>query len=165
MKNLLFVVWCSLTTVVFAQTETLTKEKITLEFFPKSGLTLVESDGELGHPEIRNSKDMVVIQYNKHHAENPEVSDDEFHESLMFEVPAAWNSFVFRKKIKQSKAIYQMGCFCVERGYYEVQEGVITGKKLSNGNYYITADVSIVFKNGTKKTIKFKGEFKSVHAN
>jgi hypothetical protein len=81
----------------------------------------------------------------------------------LFEVDSSWNKFVFKKKIAMSKATYQLGCFCIGRGYHIIDGGFIKGRKLTNGNYLIEADVFIKYDNGVKKKIKFKGEFKAVN--
>ncbi len=150
------------TNVVWAQTDKLNPEKKIMEFFPASSLVITNTNGTL-YPEIK-SGDKVVFQFTRQAAENPMVSDDEMTESLVFEADANWKTFEYRKKILLSKATYQLGCFCAERGYFTVTGGYIKGKKLANGNYSIEANVSVTFKNGTKKIFKFKGEFKAVHA-
>ena len=148
--------------LAWAQTDKLNPEKKTMEFFPASSLVITNTNGTI-YPEIK-SGDKVVFQFTRQAAENPMVSDDEMTESLVFEADANWKTFEYRKKILLSKATYQLGCFCAERGYFTVTGGYIKGKKLANGNYLIDANVSITFKNGTKKSFKFKGTFNPVHA-
>jgi hypothetical protein len=162
MKKLLVTFCTILSLSAFAQTDTLTLEKITREFFPHQTIELKTNEGRVV-PEMK-AGDKVVFQYSKQSAENPMVSDDEMFESVLFEANAEWNSFEYRKKMALSKATYQLGCFCVERGYFEIKKGYIKGKKLRNGNYFIEANVTFTFKNGQSKSIKFKGEFKAVHA-
>jgi hypothetical protein len=159
----LFVTFCTILSLnAFAQTDTLTPEKITREFFLHQTIELKTNEGRVV-PEMK-AGDKVVFQYSKQSSENPMVSDDEMFESVLFEANAEWNSFEYRKKMALSKATYQLGCFCVERGYFEIKKGYIKGKKLRNGTYLIEANVTFTFKNGQSKSIKFKGEFKAVHA-
>ena len=162
MKKLLVMFGTLLSLSALAQTDKLNPEKITREFFLQKTIELKGNEGTV-FPEMK-AGDKVVFQYSKQSAENPMVSDDEMFESVLFEANAEWNSFEFRKKMVLSKATYQLGCFCVERGYFEIKSGYIKGKKLRNGNYFIEANVAFTFKNGQSKSIKFKGEFKVVHA-
>ncbi|MBP9185833.1 MAG: hypothetical protein KBE91_02000 [Bacteroidia bacterium] len=162
MKNLFLIFTLFFGTVLFAQQDSINPERVTYEFYKAKTIIHINNEGSV-YPEIKDGN-MVVFQYNKHHAENPMISDDELHESLMFEVDSTWRNFVFKKKMALSKATYQLGCFCIGRGYHIIDGGTIRGKKLANGNYYITADVYIKFETGVKKKIKFKGEFKPVNA-
>jgi len=154
----MFVVLCLFLWQASALQENLNPEKIERLVFSSKTIELLDNEGNLV-PQMKPGN-MVVLQYSKQHAEDPNMSDDELHESVLFEVNPAWNSFVYRKKIALSKATYQLGCFCAERGYYRITGGFIRGKKLANGKYYIQADVSFTFKNGVTKKIKFSGEFK-----
>lgn len=159
MKYTLSVFTVFISLLLTAQGDKMNPEKITNVFFKNKTINLVgaQSDRSL-YPDMK-AGNMVVFHYTKKHAENPDMSDDEMSESVMFEVDASWNNFIFMKKLPMSKATYNLGCFCVERGYFNITGGYIKGKKLANGNYYIEADATITYNNGNKKAIKFKGEF------
>ncbi len=161
MKNLLLIVSLLTGTFVFAQNDSINPERITYEYFSAKSINIKNNEGSI-YPEMV-SGNKIVFQYSKQHAERPAISDDEMYESILFEVDSSWNKFVFKKKIAMSKATYQLGCFCIGRGYHIIDGGFIKGRKLTNGNYLIEADVFIKYDNGVKKKIKFKGEFKAVN--
>lgn len=159
MKYILSIVIVLASLNLFAQNEETNPEKITYVFFKNKTINLVGNQADRSlYPDMKEGK-KVVFHYTKRHAESPAMSDDEVSESVLFEVDATWNSFVFMKKLPMSKATYNLSCFCVERGYFDITGGYIKGKKLANGNYQIEADATITFNNGTKKTVQFKGEF------
>ncbi len=162
MKNLLLTISLFATTLVFAQNDSINPERITYEFFSGKSIDIKKNEGSI-YPEMI-SGDKIVFQYSKQHAERPAISDDEMYESLLFEVDSTWKKFTFKKKMALSKATYQLGCFCIGRGYHIIDGGYIKGRKLTNGNYLIEADVFIKYETGVKKKIKFKGEFKAVNA-
>lgn len=164
MKKLLFVLICLVSVDLPAQEDKLNPEKSTFVFFRDKTILLSGTQAERSlYPEMKEGS-KVVFHYTKQHAEDPAMSDDEMTESVMFEVDASWNSFIFIKKLPMSKATYHLGCFCAERGYFNITGGYIKGKKLANGNYLIEADASITFNNGVKKAIRFKGEFSPANA-
>ena len=163
MRNIILIITLFISTALFAQRDSINPETVKYEFFTAKNINLLNNEGSI-YPEVKDGN-MVVFQYSKRHAENPMISDDEMYESLVFEVDSTWRNFVFKKKMALSKATYQLGCFCIGRGYHIIDGGTIRGKKLANGNYYITADVYIKFETGVKKKIKFKGEFKPIDAN
>lgn len=147
---------------VQAQTDSITPARISYEFFGNKTLNISLNEKKI-YPEMKDGK-MVVFQYSKQHAENPEISDDELYESVQFEVDPTWNNFIFRKKLDLCKPVYNFSCFCIGRGYYKPVSGYIKGKKLPNGNYLIEGDLTIKYETGTTKKVTFKGEFKPVHA-
>lgn len=164
MKKILFIVAlvCSFRLAAQEEQDTLTPEQVTYEYFTGQTIELKDNEGRV-YPEMK-AGDKLVFQYSKRSAENPRISDDEMYESVVFEVDSSWKSFTFRKKIAQSKATYNLGCFCIGRGYYKVNRGTIKGRKLSNGNFYVEADLTVTYSSGNKRRIQFKGEFKAAHA-
>lgn len=162
-KSLYLFVATILNTIANAQTDLKNPERKMYEFFPSSKIEVIQNADNF-YPEIK-AGEKVVFKYTFHASENPMVTDDELSENVIFEVDASWNSFVFIKKLAMAKPMYQLGCFCAERGYYEITGGKIRGKKLKNGNYAIAGKVTMQFKNGVTKTIAFDGIFKSVHAD
>ncbi len=138
--------------------------KETFEWFGNKTINQINNEGQY-YTELKEG-DKVVLQYSKSYPQDDNIADDEMYESLLFEVDANWKNFVFRNKINLSKATYNLGCFCAERGYYQVQngDGFIRGKKLSNGNYEIEASLTVTIKNNAKRKLKFKGIFKPVYA-
>lgn len=164
MKKILFIVAlvCSFRLAAQEEQDTLTPEQITYEYFTGQTIELKNNEGRV-YPEMK-AGNKLVFQYSKRSAENPRISDDEMYESVVFEVDSSWKKFTFKKKLSLSKATYNLGCFCIGRGYYQVNSGTIKGRKLDNGNFYVEADLTIVYSGGNKRRIKFKGEFKAVHA-
>lgn len=162
MKNLFLLISLLTGTLVFAQNDSINPERVSYEFFSGKSIDIKKNEGSI-YPEMI-SGDKIVFQYSKQHAERPAISDDEMFESVLFEVDSTWKRFTFKKKMALSKATYQLGCFCIGRGYHIIDGGYIKGRKLTNGNYLIEADVFIKYDTGVKKKIKFKGEFKAVNA-
>jgi hypothetical protein len=162
MKATIFSYFILLSLGAFAQQDTLVPARLTYEFFSNKTIDVVKQENAI-YPELKDGN-MVVFQYSKQHAQNPAVSDDEIYESVQFEVNATWNSFIFKRKLKMSKAIYNLGCFCIGRGYQEPFSGYIKGKKLPDGTYAIDADLTIKYETGVTKQIKFSGIFKPAHA-
>jgi hypothetical protein len=142
-----------------AQTEQVNPEVLTYTFYKNKTIHVNGNQQERTLNAEMDSGNKVVFQFVKKHAENPLITDDEMVETLTFEVDASWRSFIFIKKLPMSKATYKLGCFCVERGYFNVTGGYIRGRKLANGNYYIEADAVYTFNNGVQKNLTFKGEF------
>lgn len=162
MKNLFLLISLLTGTLVFAQNDSINPERVSYEFFSGKSIDIKKNEGSI-YPEMI-SGDKIVFQYSKQHTERPAISDDEMYESVLFEVDSTWKKFTFKKKMALSKATYQLGCFCIGRGYHIIDGGYIKGRKLTNGNYLIEADVFIKYDTGVKKKIKFKGEFKAVNA-
>jgi hypothetical protein len=162
MKNLFLLISLLTGTLVFAQNDSINPERVSYEFFSGKSIDIKKNEGSI-YPEMI-SGDKIVFQYSKQHAERPAISDDEMFESVLFEVDSTWKKFTFKKKMALSKATYQLGCFCIGRGYHIIDGGYIKGRKLTNGNYLIEADVFIKYDTGVKKKIKFKGEFIAVNA-
>jgi hypothetical protein len=164
MKLLHFLLCLFIGSFAMAQGDKMNPEKISYTFTAGKTIQLLGNEKERSlYPEVKQGN-MVVFNYTKRSAENPDITDDEQTESVLFEVAPSWNSFVFRKKLPMSKATYNLGCFCVERGYFNITGGYIKGKKLVNGNYLIEADATITFSTGVVKSIKFKGEFTPANA-
>jgi hypothetical protein len=162
MKQLIFLTCLLLQLATQAQTDSITPARLGYDFFTNKTITFIENDKKL-YPEIKDGK-MVVFQYSKQHAENPEISDDELYESVQFEVDPTWNNFIFKKKLDLCKPVYNFSCFCIGRGYYKPVSGYIKGKKLPNGNYFIEGNLTIKYETGTTKKVTFKGEFKAPNA-
>jgi hypothetical protein len=162
MRNLFLLISLLTGTLIFAQNDSINPERVSYEFFSGKSIDIKKNEGSI-YPEMI-SGDKIVFQYSKQHAERAAISDDEMYESVLFEVDSTWKKFIFKKKMALSKATYQLGCFCIGRGYHVIDGGYIKGRKLTNGNYLIEADVFIKYDTGVKKKIKFKGEFKAVNA-
>lgn len=159
MKFFNVILLCVWSLLAGAQGERMNPEKISYTFTKNKRIEWKGSEADRSfYPEVQDGN-MVVFTYTKQSAENPDMTDDEKSESIMFEVNPSWNSFIFIKKLPMSKATYNLGCFCAERGYFKISGGYIRGRKLANGHYFVEADAEITFSNGVKKSVKFKGEF------
>jgi hypothetical protein len=93
------------------------------------------------------------------------IADDEYFESYEFEMaPPKGNSFTIEgDDFIKNKVIFNRGCFCLDAGLRQLEEGKIIGKKTGKNTWLVTFDLMIAPKPGTKGNAtpkKFKGYFK-----
>lgn len=148
---------------ITAMAQKINPEKKAFSFATNKTIMFDTTSGNL-FPEIKDGN-MLVFTYDRQAAEDPQMSDDEFHESIIFEVNPTWRNFTFKTKLPISKATYNMGCFCAERGYYAPHTGTIKGRKLADGCYWIEADLHIKYPAGSIKRVTFKGKFCKTNAH
>lgn len=90
-----------------------------------------------------------VFQYNYTAPEYPEMSDDEYFESFMFQIPQPkGTAFSLKgKDLAKANATFQKSCFCADRGYFRITEGSIVGKKINSNTWSVTVNIVIPAKN------------------
>ena len=92
------------------------------------------------------SGDKIVFEYQFVFGDLVYIADDEFTESILFEVDPDLNEFrIETEELNNSNAIYGLFCYCMYYGYYDISSGVIEGVKLEDGNWEVSMDVTIVF--------------------
>ncbi len=87
----------------------------------------------------------MVFMYSFRAKEYEMIADDEYFESIIFEMaPPKGNSFVIKsKQFEAAKVIYNRGCFCADAGLRQIYDGTITGKKTGNNTWIVTIDIMI----------------------
>jgi hypothetical protein len=112
-----------------------------------------------------NPGDKWVFKYSYKAKDVEMIADDEYFESYEFEMdPPKGNSFTIEgNDFIKNKVIFNRGCFCMDAGLRQLEEGKIIGKKVGNNTWLVTFDLMIAPKPGTKGNAlpkKFKGYFK-----
>lgn len=107
----------------------------------------------------------LVFMYSYRGKEYEMVADDEYFESILFEIaPPKGNSFCIKTaQFEKAKVIYNRGCFCPEAGIRQLYEGTIRGKKSGKNTWIVTLDVMIEPRPGRQGLAvnkKLKGYFK-----
>lgn len=117
---------------------------------------------------IINQKGMILFRYTFTASQNESVTDDEYTETLAFTfAPDKTGKFTLKgEELKKAKAYFYKGCFCMDRGYMPILDGVITATKMSKTTWYVNMNVSYKSKQGDSEqnlTKKLKGTFKITH--
>ncbi len=135
-------------------------------FAARTGKAIVLKDnGANGiYADITDSKNSVMFEYKFIAAQNDAMSDDEYTETVAFSIiPDKTGRFVLKGDgLKKAQGHFYKGCFCLDRGYAPIIDGLITGTKLSKTTWYVTIDVKIKIKQGDTEQIvskKLKGKF------
>ncbi|MBC7382984.1 MAG: hypothetical protein H7296_08310 [Bacteroidia bacterium] len=94
------------------------------------------------------------------------IADDEYFESIIFEIdPPKGNTFSIKTpQFLNAKVIYNRGCFCPDAGLRQLYEGTITGRKNEKNIWVVSIDVQIEPRPGREGLAvnkKLKGNFKS----
>ncbi len=93
---------------------------------------------------------MWVVQYSYLAPEYPQMTDDEYYESLIFQLaPPKGNRFMLKDEdLVKANTVFQKSCFCADRGYFKISKGAITGTRINNTTWKITANYVVPAKNG-----------------
>jgi len=96
--------------------------------------------------------------------DEPDIADDELVTVLIFEVPSDVQQFeITSSDLVHSKALYRQGCFCAKINFEYVDSGKITGTRLSDGSWSVSADLIIdyfkEFENFESIRIQFEQTF------
>ena len=81
---------------ITAMAQKINPEKKAFSFATNKTIMFDTTSGNL-FPEIKDGN-MLVFTYDRQAAEDPQMSDDEFHESIIFEVNPTWRNFTFKTK-------------------------------------------------------------------
>ena len=112
-----------------------------LVFFQNSRLEITESD-RINSVEIKPG-DNLVFQYEYVKNDNPNIADDEYTERIIFEIPANIDSFVISgEDLKKSNAVFGVFCFCLDHGYFWIDDGCIKGEKVDDKHWNIAINIS-----------------------
>ncbi len=107
--------------------------------------------------------DSLVFYYQYYDENDPAIADDEDVYNLAFQVsPDAENFKLETGDFEDAKALYALLCFCDPNGYFSVSDGIIEGEKLSNDQWEIDVDVSIIVPQGEEDTREILLDFDGV---
>jgi hypothetical protein len=104
----------------------------------------------------------ILFEYNHAGQQCDDVYDDEWGEILTFEIDKKIIDFEFvDSNIITTKCFYQEYGAWVRHNRYQIKDGIIKGKKISEDKWEITVSVSTtpIFSNETPQAIKFKQIF------
>ncbi len=106
-----------------------------------------------------------VFMYSYRSKEYERIADDEYFESIIFEIdPPKGNSFSIKTgSFEKSKVVFSRSCFCPDSGIRQLYEGSINGKKIGKNNWQITYDIQVEprpGREGFSTNKKLKGIFK-----
>lgn len=101
------------------------------------------------YPKI-DAGNIWVVQYSYQAPEYPQMTDDEYYESLMFQIaPPKGKRFVLKDvDLVKANTVFQKSCFCADRGYFKISKGTITGTRINSTTWKITATYTVPSKNG-----------------
>ncbi|WP_304233461.1 hypothetical protein [Jiulongibacter sediminis] len=144
-------------TITACKTAEIAPYEVNPERFGKSANTVYENArlnqkkdaptfGLSGQYEIMKG-DKLVFEYIFVKEDNPNIADDEFTETLVFETDTNITNKTFKDgEIMKQKAIYRYLCYCIPVGELKETKGTISITRLSAESYQVVADVDFIFK-------------------
>lgn len=83
----------------------------------------------------------LVFNYRFHSPGNPNTTDDDVVEQVMFEVPLNVEEF-FISDFEASRAVFRRRCSCDQNGYTYIKVGSIRGRKIDRSNWEVEMAVA-----------------------
>ena len=88
--------------------------------------------------------DKLVFEYYFSYS-HKQIPDAHKTEKIFFEVNKTSTSFVMMEEdIALHNGYYGIFCYCVSTGYFPIKSGKIKGNKISNGNWMVTLNVTVI---------------------
>ena len=85
----------------------------------------------------------LVFRYYFLADENPNISDDEYAERIIFEIPSDADEFSFTNaELSNINTYFDKFCFCFIEGSIPISEGTISGSKINATTWEVSIDVS-----------------------
>ena len=85
----------------------------------------------------------LVFECRYTYEDNPDVADDEYSETIFFEVNPEVSQFTISdSELKDSKAMFGISCYCFDRSYYHIENGTIKGVKTGENEWEIAIEVA-----------------------
>ncbi len=135
-----------------------TEEMIILSFTNDSQVAINNQNDLLFA--FSESGDNLVFEYRFVGAQRDLVADDEFVETILFEIDPQTNSFSLENSELQTiNAFYQQFCFCQQAGSIAIDNGTISGAKIDDDSWQISIDISFVIF-GNPQSIIHSGVFR-----
>ncbi len=118
-------------------------EEIILSFVPNSQIE-IEKVNELALAKVVKGE-KLVFKYSFSDEGNLNIADDEYYESILFQVPKGVNEFVFKNKdLVEALVYFDSRCFCPSKDSLVISKGEITGKKVNEKEWEINIDVELL---------------------
>lgn len=90
--------------------------------------------------------DKLVFEYIFVREDNPNIADDEFTETMVFETNTNISERTFKdEEILNQKAIYRYLCYCGPVGKVKETKGSLSVSRLSNESFQVVADIEFIF--------------------
>jgi hypothetical protein len=106
-------------------------------FYPESRIEVTE-DENYTSVEIKEG-DYLVFHFQYTRRDNPQIFDDEYSESVYFQVIPDGDTFLItEQELTQASAVFGRFCFCPDGGYHRITRGCIYGKKTSDKTWNIS---------------------------
>jgi len=160
-----FIIWCNIGYTLLAQTNEsgINPGSTSATWFQHRELKLLDKSKNLQYYQITKGQNWV-FQYTYKAADIAEIADDEFSETVIFELtPTSRNKI--KQKIAKTKHpfIYLKSCYCKDAGPIEIKKGTIKGYKLNPNTWHfeLTLEVPNLTDVATPRKLKhIKGDFK-----
>lgn len=106
-----------------------------------------------------NDGENLVFEYEYINFGRNEMADDEYSETIIFEIPREVSSFEYiDDEIKDTKMHFTQFCYCVPEGSFEISQGFLKGSKNDDNLWQISFDVTFN-RNDTENSRNFSGNF------
>ncbi|MFI1770758.1 hypothetical protein [Thalassobellus citreus] len=132
-------------TVFFSCSDDLNKEVYRYEFYENSDLSVVEVEWTYLKSGVISDGNKVVFEYTYVAADDEQIADDEYSESIFFEIDSSLDSFYFEgDDMLNAKTTLSKYCFChfQDEEKNVVSVGFISGEKISDNRWNINFDVT-----------------------
>jgi hypothetical protein len=84
----------------------------------------------------------LVFEYSYKYPDNPNIEDDEYSETIKFEIKSDLDSFLIsNENLPACNAVFGKFCFCAEWGYHQITGGCIKGLKINENEWQIDINV------------------------
>ena len=160
---LILFVFCCFGQLIFAQELSIQPASTNSFWYQNKTIQLLEKQRQLQPYKISQGNNWV-FQYTYKAADLPEIADDEFAETVVFELnPTSKNKI--KQKISKTKHafIYLKSCYCKDAGPIEIKKGTIKGYKLNPNTWHfeLTLEIPNLTDVATPRKLKhIKGNFK-----
>lgn len=160
---LIFIFFGYLNPLLFAQESGIKPARTNTSWFQNKTIKLHSKQGHLQPYQVTNGNNWV-FQYTYQAAEQTEIADDEFSETVVFELTPTHRKKINQKIAKTKHAfIYLKSCYCLDAGPLAIQKGLIKGYKLNANTWHFELTIEVPNSNDAtspRKLKQIKGDFK-----
>lgn len=104
----------------------------------------------------------LVFEYRMEEGDDPDIADDEYVETILFEIPLDATSFQYTdEEILDTKMYFSQFCYCDPIGSIQISKGVLKGEKQNDNSWSIELDVTFAYGN-QEKSRKIEAGFELV---
>lgn len=149
--------------LLLAQELTIKPASTTMYWKQNKTIQLLQKQGLLQPYQVTSGNNWV-FQYTYQAADLPEIADDEFSETVVFELTPTSRNKIKQKIAKTKHAfIYLKSCYCKDAGPIEIKKGTIKGYKLNPNTWHfeLTLELpNLTDETSPRKLKHIKGDFK-----